>query len=221
LTGTGHGQKLGKMNAATLFDGRAVGVGPSAIHGSGVIARRDFAIGDVVAQLSGPLKRGRFDPDTGPNWVGIGPDCWIDPEAPFVALNHCCMPNAAFGAGRCLFALRAIAAGEEVTADYATTECDPVWSMRCSCGATSCRGIIVGIQFTFDVEPAASPLMRLVWRKRRERPAFFNSAQQQSGERSAHQIGQATGNERLDAKLRDGRPLGGGKPAGDRKLDGD
>jgi hypothetical protein len=40
-------------------------------------------------------------------------------------------------------ALRRIAAGEELTHDWATTD-DDDYSMPCHCGATGCRGTITG-----------------------------------------------------------------------------
>ena len=60
--------------------------------------------------------------------------------------NHSCAPNAGFGKQSpiCLSAMRAIAAGEEVTFDYAMCETDErLWEpMECMCGAEQCRGLI-------------------------------------------------------------------------------
>jgi hypothetical protein len=41
-------------------------------------------------------------------------------------------------------ARRDIKAGEEVTYDYGTTECNPKWTMDCLCGLECCRGRITG-----------------------------------------------------------------------------
>lgn len=45
-----------------------------------------------------------------------------------------------------LVARRLVAAGEELTADYALWELDPEWvsPFRCRCGAAECRGVITG-----------------------------------------------------------------------------
>ena len=55
-------------------------------------------------------------------------------------LNHSCEPNAAI-LGRKLVAIRAIAAGEEVTFNYNCNEYDMDAPFRCRCGA--CEGVLV------------------------------------------------------------------------------
>jgi hypothetical protein len=60
-------------------------------------------------------------------------------------LNHSCDPNIWLIDDITLAARRTIAAGEELTADYATWECDPDWVLEpCRCGSTLCRGRITG-----------------------------------------------------------------------------
>ncbi|HZY74995.1 MAG TPA: SET domain-containing protein [Jatrophihabitantaceae bacterium] len=64
---------------------------------------------------------------------------------PAVAANHSCDPNL-WWSGDELIALRAIAAGEELTYDYATG--DPAGALgtgallRCNCGSMRCRGLV-------------------------------------------------------------------------------
>ncbi len=146
----------------------------SAIHGRGVFVSRDFRAGSPITRLSGQLMRGSLalsDPD----YIGIGPQCWIDPELPFSTINHSCEPTAAFGRRQTIHAVRDLSPGDEVTIDYSTTEEDPDWQMDCACGTTSCRGVLRAIQFAFpDPErpPLASPLMLAVWRRRLKRPAI-------------------------------------------------
>jgi len=48
------------------------------------------------------------------------------------------------GDPRTIVAARAVGAGEEVTIDYATTEEDPGWELRCRCGSRGCRGVVRG-----------------------------------------------------------------------------
>lgn len=137
----------------------------SDINGFGLFANRNFAASDLVCQLQGALKR---KPDkTLPNWIGIGPGLWIDPDLPLQNINHSCAANVAFGRNRRLYALREIAAGEEITLDYSTTEADPEWSMRCSCKAANCRKTLYAIQYSFvgAIAPPATPLMQRIWRK--------------------------------------------------------
>jgi hypothetical protein len=42
-----------------------------------------------------------------------------------------------------LYALRDIAADEEILMDYSTAMNEPGWRIRCQCGAESCRGKVV------------------------------------------------------------------------------
>lgn len=53
--------------------------------------------------------------------------------------NHSCDPNM----GKGLVALRDIAAGEELTIDYARFSTKD-WRMECRCGSKNCRRIVVG-----------------------------------------------------------------------------
>lgn len=148
---------------------RSIYIGRSAIHGEGMIAGRRFEAGDVVWRLTGKPVFGAVT-ESGPNYIGLGPDVWIDPDLPLDHINHHCEPNAAFGPRRQLLALRPIEPHEEVTIDYSTTEADPAWSMPCACGALGCRQMLYAIQHSFAHAPAppvASPLMQLVWRHRR------------------------------------------------------
>ncbi|HKR23781.1 MAG TPA: SET domain-containing protein-lysine N-methyltransferase, partial [Allosphingosinicella sp.] len=148
---------------------KSIYIGRSPIHGEGMIAGRRFEAGEVVWRLTGKPVFGAVT-ESGPNYIGLGPDVWIDPDRPLDHINHHCAPNAAFGPRRQLLALRPIEPDEEVTIDYSTTEADPAWAMHCSCGAQGCRGTLYAIQRSFadrPEPPMASPLMQLVWRQRR------------------------------------------------------
>lgn len=139
----------------------------SNINGFGLFANRSFAASESICQLQGALKR---RPDKSlPNWIGIGPELWVNPALPLQHINHSCAANVAFGRHRRLYALRDIAVGEEITLDYSTTEADPEWSMACSCRAANCRKTLYAIQYSFVgvAAPPASPLMQRVWRRLR------------------------------------------------------
>jgi hypothetical protein len=57
--------------------------------------------------------------------------------------NHSCEPNLGV-VGQIVFAaMRDIAAGEELTHDWAMTDDDDS-EMACGCGATTCRGVVTG-----------------------------------------------------------------------------
>jgi uncharacterized protein len=58
-------------------------------------------------------------------------------------INHSCEPNVGFAGNVILVAMRDVAAGEELTTDYALFD-DTDEPMTCRCGTPSCRGTITG-----------------------------------------------------------------------------
>ena len=58
--------------------------------------------------------------------------------------NHSCDPNLWMQNERTVCARREIAAGEELTMDYALATRTPEWRMECRCGTSECRGVITG-----------------------------------------------------------------------------
>jgi uncharacterized protein len=68
------------------------------------------------------------DPDAG------GPGC----------ANHSCDSNLWMLDARTVGARRDIAAGEELTLDYALFSIAPQWRMKCHCGGALCRGVVTG-----------------------------------------------------------------------------
>jgi hypothetical protein len=93
--------------------------GPSAIAGHGLFATAPIAAGARVVGGGGP------------------------PAAEAVPANHSCDPNLGWS-GPDLVALRDIAAGEELTHDYATSVTTDGFLLRCNCGSMRCRGLIEG-----------------------------------------------------------------------------
>lgn len=115
-------------------------------HGLGVFAQRDIAPGETILRFDGPrigvdamLAKGERRGDV----LQIARDQYLDIAAPGRLVNHSCAPNAGVVGDRSLVALRAIAPGEEITYDYSTTMGDGDWTLRCACGAESCRGEVV------------------------------------------------------------------------------
>jgi len=58
-------------------------------------------------------------------------------------LNHSCEPNVGPEGNIVFVSMRDIAAGKELTVDYAMVDDDEL-SMDCSCGESACRGTITG-----------------------------------------------------------------------------
>lgn len=68
---------------------------------------------------------------------------WDEDPLEWAPQNHSCAPNAAYQ-GLDIVALRNIAAGEELTLDYAMMMNEQSEPFRCTCGAPTCRGSVHG-----------------------------------------------------------------------------
>ncbi len=125
-------------------------VGETKRTGRGLFTRRTLLQYETAFVMRGELRyfasRTSVDCHRYENWVGLGRDRWLDPEPPFVYLNHSCEPNLAICGEREFVALRDIEPGEELTFDYSITEDELPWHMTCACGTPSCRGTITAIQ---------------------------------------------------------------------------
>lgn len=127
--------------------------GPSAIHGRGLFAKAPIAKGEVVVVKGGYVlsreQRDRIDRVLGPSEIQIAEDLFIGPttlqerKGGMMHLNHSCEPNLGLQGQIVFVAMRDIAAGEEVTFDYAMTD-DEEYEMECHCGSATCRNVITG-----------------------------------------------------------------------------
>jgi uncharacterized protein len=133
---------------------KAVKGGASAIEGQGVHAVEAIAAGEVVAVkgghiLNGPAVAGL--PDAIRDSVfPIAADCFLaalaqdEFDGVMMRVNHSCEPNLGMGGNVLLVSIRDIAAGEELTIDYALFLGDPGFAMECRCGAAACRTVVKG-----------------------------------------------------------------------------
>lgn len=119
----------------------------SALHGYGVVATRDFAEGDLLADVEGVAWReGEWWDDT--YTLRITDSLSFDMVDQTRWINHSCEANAEVDLGvdergepwAKVYAWRDIKAGEEITYDY---EFPPELAEPCRCGAPKCRGVIV------------------------------------------------------------------------------
>jgi hypothetical protein len=119
----------------------------SPIHGYGVVATRDYAAGELIADVEGILyEEEDLGDDTYCLWVEDG--FYYDMVDQTRWINHSCEPNADIeaeldgqgGAWARVLAQRAIRKGEEITYDYAFSE---HLAVPCACGTRSCKGWIV------------------------------------------------------------------------------
>jgi SET domain-containing protein len=133
----------------------SVAVGPSGIEGSGLFATADLTAGTVVLRLGGRLVStveldaliAAADADPGAAYVD---STTVDEDVHLVLpsrstahfANHSCDPNQWHDGPFEVVARRDIAAGEELTVDYATSAGAPGLRMVCACGAAACRGSV-------------------------------------------------------------------------------
>ena len=68
----------------------------------------------------------------------------LAPGQPIHYGNHSCDPTLWHADAYTLVARRDLAAGEELTVDYATQTAESDFRMRCHCGAQTCRGLVTG-----------------------------------------------------------------------------
>jgi hypothetical protein len=137
LRGAPDGQHFKKgIRMVDIRDGRL---------GKGVHAITDLARGEIVMSAWGTVSSVRTRHSI---QIDTNSHLTVDNEMQFV--NHSCEPNCGLmirdGVNSIeLHTLRTIAAGEELTIDYATFE-DDIRHMTgsCLCGAPACRGQVTG-----------------------------------------------------------------------------
>ena len=115
-------------------------------HNEGVFATRDFAVGDTV--LLGVAGRPAAGNHSHANQVSLS--AWVFEDGLGPKVNHSCDPNCGVRenperGGFDFVAMRPIAAGEQITFDYAMrNHVIEHFPARCQCGADNCRGTITG-----------------------------------------------------------------------------
>lgn len=128
------------------------GIG-SGIAGRGLFAIQQIGAGEIVAvkgghivttaqlsQLADPLPNSEIQIADGLHLAAISPEEY---EPVMLFINHSCEPNVGFAGNIVLIAIRAVAAGEELTTDYALFD-DSDGQMTCHCNTPSCRRVIDG-----------------------------------------------------------------------------
>jgi uncharacterized protein len=141
------------MNGPLSYLSPKAQVRESPIDGRGLFAIEEFREGEIVCVKGGYVfprsVLGEIAPVLGPAEIQIADDLFIGPrgieerEGGMIFSNHSCDPNIGVEGQIVFVALRAIAAGEELTHDWATTD-DDDYTMECRCGAVSCRRVITG-----------------------------------------------------------------------------
>jgi uncharacterized protein len=126
----------------------------SPIHGRGLFATDKITKDEVVMVKGGHIVDGttlrkQITPMLGPVEIQIDDNLYITPtiaderEGSMLYSNHSCDANLGMRGEITFVAMRDIAAGEELTHDWCTTD-DDTYSQQCNCGAANCRGTVTG-----------------------------------------------------------------------------
>jgi uncharacterized protein len=133
-----------------------VEIRPSDIQGGGMYARAPIRMGETVAIVGGtPMTDAEFAAFRVTveryNAAQIDEDLHLvdliqTPDRVDGSLNHSCDSNLWMNDAVTLAARRDIAAGAELTLDYALMTSDPGWRLDrpCQCGSPACRRVVTG-----------------------------------------------------------------------------
>ncbi|MBC8078060.1 MAG: hypothetical protein H7Y32_18430 [Chloroflexales bacterium] len=133
----------------TMWFDRRVVMRRSPIHGTGVFATHPIRAGERLMWVAGGIvyssedwRSGRVQLDGEQyNESQLADDLFVaTPKSLYYYVNHACDP-----AMLNFVAFRDIAAGEEITTDYAYCEAGPTYLLEpCRCGSERCRGRVTG-----------------------------------------------------------------------------
>jgi uncharacterized protein len=119
--------------------------------GLGVFATRPIGAGEVVAGFGGTVADtegfGSLPPERQVHSLQIAETLFLvctEEADPADHVNHSCAPNCGVAGNVLLVTRRDIAAGEELTFDYAMCDSDPYDEFECLCGQDCCRGKVTG-----------------------------------------------------------------------------
>jgi len=123
----------GILGSSVLVAIRPIAAGECVVAFGGYMVR-----GDVFAAL--PARRRSLSVQVADDLYLVGA---AQPE-PHDMVNHSCDPNCGILGSTVLVAMRPIAAGEELSYDYAMSDGSPYDEFDCSCGTAACRGRVTG-----------------------------------------------------------------------------
>lgn len=118
--------------------------------GRGVFADQPIPRGRLLIVFGGDVidrkQVEQLSPELRPLVIQVDEDCFLVSTKPGPAdwVNHSCEPNAGLRGQISLVALRDIAAGEEITFDYAMSDGCDYDEFDCGCGAARCRRRVTG-----------------------------------------------------------------------------
>jgi uncharacterized protein len=140
----------------------------SNIEGDGMFATEALAAGTIVARLHGRIVDDVTLRELLAEAVAVGgyvdtimvnddQNLVLVPDQLIHFCNHSCDPSLWHLDSTTIATRRTVAAGEELTIDYATQTTHPDFEMDCNCGTALCRGAVTGVDWT-DLEwPETAP----------------------------------------------------------------
>ena len=106
--------------------------------------RKSFEPGEIIYRFPGKITRSTPTYQT----IQIGVDHHTLDFGVLANINHSCDPNTFVDAeSRCVTALRFIAAGDDLTFFYPSTEWDMVRPFVCQCHAPQCLRFVAGAKY--------------------------------------------------------------------------
>jgi hypothetical protein len=110
-------------------------------YGARLVTARPVRRGEVIA----PIRRFRKTGAPTRHSIQTGPDSHIDDLGDLRYLNHSCAPTVLVDTERLeVVAARDLAAGDELTFFYPSTEWEMAQPFACLCGASQCLGTVSG-----------------------------------------------------------------------------
>jgi uncharacterized protein len=124
----------------------------SSIQGLGLFTTYELPANQIIFKITGTKVYHEYRPELSacnPNWLGTGYQEWLVIEEGDIAvyINHSCHPNVIVNEQLQVVTIRPINRNEELLLDYSTTELDPYWNMKCSCGDANCRKTLSSFQY--------------------------------------------------------------------------
>jgi hypothetical protein len=119
-------------------------------RGEGTWVCEPIAAGEVIARWTGRIvdanELATLPAQLRANSIQVADDAYLVPPRLVAGdhVNHSCEPNAGLRGDRTLVAMRDLAAGEEITYDYATSDGSAYDEFACRCGSAACRGAVTG-----------------------------------------------------------------------------
>ncbi|KAK8157898.1 hypothetical protein BKA80DRAFT_179301, partial [Phyllosticta citrichinensis] len=112
------------------------------------VSQVDLLPGTVFARLT------TLTPSPRPSYATVqtGPSSHINLNSPLLYVNHSCAPNLLFDMekGEVRVTSKGLAAGDELTYFYPSTEWDMEQPFDCACGESNCLGWICGAKSMQD-----------------------------------------------------------------------